>query len=60
MTLERVSLVEAGDDIHGAVARSIELIGGLGLKGGEGVVIKPNLCNAKNPYGMVITDFRIL
>ncbi len=60
MTPDRVSLVEAGDDIQGAVARSIELIGGLGLKGGEGVVIKPNLCNAKNPYGMVITDFRIL
>jgi uncharacterized protein (DUF362 family) len=60
VTQDRVSLVEAGDDIYGAVARSIELIGGLGLMGGEEVVIKPNLCNAKNPHGMVITDFRIL
>ena len=60
MTQDRVALVEAGDDIQGAVARSIELIGGLGLQGGEEVVIKPNLCNAKNPHGMVITDFRIL
>jgi uncharacterized protein (DUF362 family) len=60
VTPDRVSLVEAGDDIQKAVARSIELIGGLKLQGGEEVVIKPNLCNAKNPHGMVITDFRIL
>jgi uncharacterized protein (DUF362 family) len=60
VTQDRVSLVEAGDDIQKAVARSVELIGGLGLQGGEEVVIKPNLCNAKNPHGMVITDFRIL
>ena len=60
MTPDRVSLVEAGDDIQKAVTRSIELIGGLGLQGGEDVVIKPNICNTKNPHGMVITDFRIL
>ncbi|MDP6458665.1 MAG: DUF362 domain-containing protein [Candidatus Bathyarchaeota archaeon] len=60
MIRERVSLVEAGDDIQKAVTRSIALIGGLGLKGGERVVVKPNLCNAKNPYGMVTTDFAIL
>jgi uncharacterized protein (DUF362 family) len=60
VTQNKVSLVEAGDDIQGAVARSIELIGGLGLKGGEWVVLKPNICSAKNPDGMVITDFRIL
>jgi uncharacterized protein (DUF362 family) len=60
LTPDKVSLVEVGDDVQRAVARSIELIGGLGLRGGEEVVIKPNLCNAKNPHGMVITDFRIL
>jgi len=60
MTQGRVSLVEAGDDIQKAVVRSIELIGGLGLREGEAAVIKPNLCNAKNPHGMVITDFRII
>jgi uncharacterized protein (DUF362 family) len=60
MTPDRVSLVEVGEDIQNAVARSIELIGGLKLNEGEEVVIKPNLCNAKNPHGMVITDFRIL
>ena len=55
-----VSLVEAGDDIKSTVSKSIDLIGGLTLNGGENVIIKPNICNAKNPDGMVITDFRIL
>jgi uncharacterized protein (DUF362 family) len=56
----RVAVVEAGDDIRGAVEEAIGLLGGLKLGGGEHVVIKPNVCNAKNPYGMVITDFRII
>jgi uncharacterized protein (DUF362 family) len=30
------------------------------LKGGEHVLIKPNICNGKNPNGMVITDFSII
>jgi len=55
-----VSLVEARGDITSAVSRSIDLVGGLNLNGGEHVIIKPNVCNAKNPDGMVITDFRIL
>ena len=57
---ERVAVVEAGLDIGAAVERSVGLMGGLGLEGGERVVVKPNLCNAKNPYGMVITDFRLI
>jgi uncharacterized protein (DUF362 family) len=57
---QRVAVVEAGANIRAAVERSIELIGGLGLEGNEEVIIKPNLCNSKNPHGMVITDFRIL
>jgi uncharacterized protein (DUF362 family) len=56
----KVSVVEAGKDIQQTVERSIELIGGLRLYEDTKVVIKPNLCNAKNPHGMVITDFRIL
>jgi uncharacterized protein (DUF362 family) len=56
----RVAVVEAGDDIRGAVEEAIGLVGGLRLRGGEHVVIKPNVCNAKNPYGMVNTDFRII
>ncbi len=55
-----VAVVKAGQDIDAAVVRAIRLIGGLKLKGDERVVIKPNVCNSKNPYGMVLTDFRII
>jgi len=57
---DRVSVVEVGEDIDAAVNRGIELIGGLKLKGDGRVVIKPNVCNPKNPYGMVLTDFRVI
>ena len=57
--MERVSLVESVE-IDDAVRRSIDLIGGLQLDPGNCVVIKPNVCNPKNPDGMVITDFRII
>jgi len=60
MSPDRVAIVEAGDDVPGAVARAVELIGGLNLQRGEEVVVKPNICNAKNPHGMVITDFRVI
>ena len=60
MSRDRVSVVEAGGDISVAVNRGIELIGGLNLEGDERVVIKPNVCNPKNPYGMVSTDFHII
>ena len=58
--MTRVSVVEASKDIDEAVRRSVDLIGGLRLGGGEHIVIKPNVCNAKNPYGMVNTDLRVL
>ena len=57
---DRVAIVEVGDDVPWAVARGVELLGGLPLSGGERVVIKPNLCNTKNPDGMVTTDFRVI
>ena len=57
--MEKVSLVEAVD-IDGAVRKSVELIGGLNLDPGKDVVIKPNICNPKNPDGIVLTDFRII
>ena len=60
MERQKVAVVEAGADIRATVERSVELVGGLRLKGGEHVVVKPNICNAKNPDGMVITDFRII
>lgn len=57
--MEQVSLVKAVD-IDKAVRESIDLIGGLQLDPDKTVVIKPNVCNAKNPDGIVLTDFRII
>lgn len=57
--LEKVAIVEAMD-VEKAVRKSVELIGGLDLDTNHQVVIKPNVCNAKNPEGMVLTDFRII
>jgi uncharacterized protein (DUF362 family) len=58
--MTKVSVVEAGKGVDDAVRRSVDLLGRLRLEGDEHVVIKPNVCNAKNPYGMVITDFRVI
>ena len=55
-----VSIVRVVDDPKKAVEKSIELIGGARIKKGAHVVVKPNICNSKNPDGMVITDFRII
>ncbi len=60
MSGERVSVVKVDGTIQSAVERGVELIGGLNLKKGGQIVIKPNICNPKNPYGMVLTDFRII
>jgi uncharacterized protein (DUF362 family) len=60
LTGHRVSVVGTGDGVEAAVRRSVDLLGGLRMAGGEHVVIKPNVCNAKNPYGMVNTDPRVL
>ncbi|OGD44974.1 hypothetical protein A3K69_00785 [Candidatus Bathyarchaeota archaeon RBG_16_57_9] len=58
--MERVSVVRSGANVEAAVRRSVELLGGTGLKGSEHVLVKPNVCNAKNPGGMVLTDFRVI
>jgi uncharacterized protein (DUF362 family) len=55
-----VAVVGAGEGVAGAVDRAVALIGGLNLEGDEHAIIKPNICNAKNPDGMVITDFRLI
>jgi len=60
VSMEKVSVVRSGPDVEAAVRRSVELLGGAGLEGGEDVLIKPNVCNAKNPEGMVLTDFRVI
>jgi len=60
LTRDRVAVVKAGRDIDDDVNRCVELVGGLKLRENGRVVIKPNVCNAKNPYGMVLTDFRVI
>lgn len=60
MSRDRVAVVKVGQDVGEAVNRGIDLIGGLKLNANRHVVIKPNICNPKNPYGMVLTDFCII
>jgi len=55
----KVALVKV-DDIEASTRRAVELAGGLKISKGMRVVIKPNVCNAKNPSGMVLTDFAIV
>jgi uncharacterized protein (DUF362 family) len=59
MKLEKVSLVES-NKIDYAVRNSIKLIDGLQLDPNKTVVIKPNICNSRNPNGIVLTDFRVI
>ncbi|MGQ9679832.1 MAG: DUF362 domain-containing protein [Candidatus Bathyarchaeia archaeon] len=56
----KVAIAKVAGGISETVTRAVELIGGLNLGKNERVVIKPNICNSRNPYGMVITDLRIL
>jgi uncharacterized protein (DUF362 family) len=56
----KVSVVRTGSDVEASVRRSVELIGGINLKGAKTVLVKPNICNAKNTDGMILTDFRII
>jgi len=55
-----VSIMNVCGNIAEAINKGVESIGGLSLKKGSDVVIKPNICNPKNPYGMVLTDFRLI
>lgn len=57
--MAKVALVKV-DDIKASTRRVVDLAGGLKISFGMKVVIKPNVCNAKNPSGMVLTDFTII
>ncbi len=57
--MSKVSVVRAEGDIPAAVRRIVELIDAP-LPSGVDAVVKPNICNAKNLDGMVITDFRVI
>jgi uncharacterized protein (DUF362 family) len=56
----KIALISVGEDVGDAVFSGVKLLGGLELQRNESIVIKPNICNAKNPYGMVDTDFRVV
>jgi uncharacterized protein (DUF362 family) len=58
--MANVALVKVDADIEASVRRAVELAGCLQIKAGMKVVIKPNVCNAKNPQGMVLTDFAVV
>jgi uncharacterized protein (DUF362 family) len=58
--MNKVSVVSVDDDVYSAVRKSVKLVGDLSPRPGHDVVVKPNICNSKNPGGMVITDFRII
>jgi len=57
--VSKVAVIKA-DDLGAGTRRAIELAGGLNITPGSKVLIKPNICNAKNPQGMVLTDFSII
>ena len=57
--LEIVSIVKA-TDVEKAVKRSVKLLGGFNVDPNYHIIIKPNLCNCRNPDLMVLTDFRII
>ncbi|KYH38264.1 MAG: hypothetical protein AYL28_004300 [Candidatus Bathyarchaeota archaeon B23] len=56
----KLAVVKVDEDVERAVEEAVDLIGGLGIKRGCRAVLKPNICYPKNPYGMVITDFRVI
>ena len=55
-----VAVVKVVGDPKEAVERGVGLVGGARMRSGARVVIKPNICNAKNPDGMVLTNFDII
>jgi uncharacterized protein (DUF362 family) len=58
--LEKVSIIGNVSDIGTEVKRCVDLVGGYSINKSDLVVIKPNICNVKNPENMVITDFQVI
>jgi uncharacterized protein (DUF362 family) len=58
---ETVAILRVGDNVEGAVQKSVDMLGGLTkIKKDNLVVIKPNICYPKNLENMVTTDLRVL
>jgi uncharacterized protein (DUF362 family) len=58
--LSVVSIVRVEDDIYNSVKKAVELAGGLGLKKGDTVVLKPNVKNQSPPGYGVVTDPKLI
>jgi uncharacterized protein (DUF362 family) len=58
--MEKVSVIGNVSDIYADIRRCVDLVGGYSIRKSDSVVIKPNICSAKNPENMVITDFRVI
>ncbi|MBD3205256.1 DUF362 domain-containing protein [Candidatus Bathyarchaeota archaeon] len=58
--MQKVSIIRANDSTDIAVRTSAGLVGGLDINKDDTVVLKPNICNSKNPAGMVNTDIRVI
>jgi uncharacterized protein (DUF362 family) len=54
-----VSIVRV-DDINESVKTAVELAGGLGIKQGDTVVIKPNAKSQSPPGFGIVTDPRVI
>ena len=54
-----VSIVRV-DDVFESVERAVHLSGGLGVKNGDVVVIKPNAKNQSPPGFGIVTDPRVV
>ncbi|MFC1803506.1 DUF362 domain-containing protein [Thermoproteota archaeon] len=54
-----VSIVRV-DDVLGSVERAVQLAGGLGVKKGDVVVVKPNAKNQSPPGYGIVTDPRVV
>lgn len=57
--MEKVAVVKT-KDLASSVQQGVDLVGGYSIKPSDHVVIKPNICNSKNPENMVLTDFRLI
>ena len=57
---QKVSVVSVEEDVEAAVREAVILLGGLKIRRGARVVVKPNVCSKKNTEGMIITDPRVL
>jgi predicted dehydrogenase/uncharacterized protein (DUF362 family) len=58
---DMVAVLRVGSSVEETVTQSIEMLGGIrGVKNGDLVAIKPNICFPKNLKNMITTDLKVL